>query len=238
MPSLHGVCVCVCGGGGGGGGEEAKFFHNVWVTWPRWQQCPYMVKTFENLKISEIEWPMTLTLVCSIRLRFYHLHLFKVDLDLFLQQGQIWLFGLLYGKKGKLNFSEAVVAYDIKVDICNHLELEGQSFIVDLCPGCFRFSIFIFSKTALLFERLWSLCWMGVWKFVNGFWVKWSRWPPCHYMVKIFSRTKCRTLNLVSTIRYPGSTKFIQMVTLGWPWSILWQGQIWSLRLCMRKRQN
>ena len=27
------------------------------------------------------------------------------------------------------------------------------------------------------------------------------------------------------------TTKFAQMMTLGWPWPILWQGQIWSLML-------
>ena len=36
---------------------------------------------------------------------------------------------------------------------------------------------------------------------------------------------------LVCSIRYSSTSKFIQMMTLSWPWPILWQGQIWSLML-------
>ena len=34
--------------------------------------------------------------------------------------------------------------------------------------------------------------------------------------------------NLVCSIGYSGTTKFLQMMILGWPWPILQQGQIWS----------
>ena len=34
---------------------------------------------------------------------------------------------------------------------------------------------------------------------------------------------------LVCIIGCSSTTKFAQMTTLGWPWPILWQGQIWSL---------
>ena len=37
--------------------------------------------------------------------------------------------------------------------------------------------------------------------------------------------------NLVCIIRCSSTTKFAQMMTLGWPWPILQQGQIWSLML-------
>ena len=30
-------------------GESWKFILISWFTWPRWQPCPYMVKTFNNL---------------------------------------------------------------------------------------------------------------------------------------------------------------------------------------------
>ena len=36
--------------------------------------------------------------------------------------------------------------------------------------------------------------------------------------------------NLVCSIVYASTTKIIQIMTLGWPWPILCQGQIWSLR--------
>ena len=36
---------------------------------------------------------------------------------------------------------------------------------------------------------------------------------------------------LVCSIRYSSATKFVQMMTLGWPWPILQQGKIWSFML-------
>ena len=41
---------------------------------------------------------------------------------------------------------------------------------------------------------------------------------------------------LVCSIGYSNTTKFVQMMTLGWPWPILRQGQIWSLMLLYGKR--
>ena len=37
--------------------------------------------------------------------------------------------------------------------------------------------------------------------------------------------------NLVCSIVYWSTTKVVQIMTLGWPWPILRQGQIWSHRL-------
>ena len=37
--------------------------------------------------------------------------------------------------------------------------------------------------------------------------------------------------NLVCSIMYASTTKIVQFMTLGWPWSNLRQGQIWSHRL-------
>ena len=42
--------------------------------------------------------------------------------------------------------------------------------------------------------------------------------------------------NLVCNIVYGSTTKFIQIMTLGWPWPILRQGQIWSHRLLYGKK--
>ena len=41
---------------------------------------------------------------------------------------------------------------------------------------------------------------------------------------------------LVGIIRCSSTTKFAQMMTLGWPWYILRQGQIWSHMLLYRKK--
>ena len=43
--------------------------------------------------------------------------------------------------------------------------------------------------------------------------------------------------NLICSIRDFGTTKFVQMMTLGWPWSFIQQGQIRSLGLLYGKRQ-
>ena len=42
--------------------------------------------------------------------------------------------------------------------------------------------------------------------------------------------------NLVCGIGCSSTTKFIQMMTLGWPWPILRQGEIWSLMLLYGKK--
>ena len=42
--------------------------------------------------------------------------------------------------------------------------------------------------------------------------------------------------NLVCSIVYASTTKIIQILTLGWPWYILRQGQIWSHRLLYGKK--
>ena len=42
--------------------------------------------------------------------------------------------------------------------------------------------------------------------------------------------------NLIGSIVYVSTTKVVQIMTLGWPWSILHQGQIWSHRLLCGKK--
>ena len=42
--------------------------------------------------------------------------------------------------------------------------------------------------------------------------------------------------NLVCSIGCSSITNYVQMMTLGWPWPILRQGQIWPFTLCMGKR--
>ena len=41
---------------------------------------------------------------------------------------------------------------------------------------------------------------------------------------------------LVCSIGYSSTTKFVQMMTLGWQWHILQQGHIWSLMLLYGKK--
>ena len=87
-----------------------------------------------------------------------------------------------------------------------------------------------------------SLCWMREWRFVHGIWVTWSRWLPCSHMVKTFENLllRSRMADELETWYTSLGTRalliFFQIVTLGWPWPILLQGQIWSLRLLCGKK--
>ena len=45
---------------------ERTFVHGVWVTWPRWPQCPYMVKTLKKSLSPEPKGQWPCGLVCSI----------------------------------------------------------------------------------------------------------------------------------------------------------------------------
>ena len=43
---------------------------------------------------------------------------------------------------------------------------------------------------------------------------------------------------LVCSFVYASTTKIAQIMTLGWPWPVLCQGQIWSDRLLCGKSEN
>ena len=44
--------------------------------------------------------------------------------------------------------------------------------------------------------------------------------------------------NLLRSIMYGRTTKVIQIMTLGWPWLVLCQGQIWSYRFLYGKKRK
>ena len=73
-------------------------------------------------------------------------------------------------------------------------------------------------------------------------WVTWPTWPQCLYMVKTVKKSSSPEAidwwpwNLVCSFVYASTTKVVQIMTLGWPWSILRQGQIWSHRLIDGKK--
>ena len=73
-------------------------------------------------------------------------------------------------------------------------------------------------------------------------WVTWPTWPPCPYMVKTLKKSSSPEAigrwpwKLVCSIVYASITKVVQIMTLGWPWHILRQGQIWSHRLVYGKK--
>ena len=71
---------------------------------------------------------------------------------------------------------------------------------------------------------IWRLLRMGERKFVQMVLVTWPRWPPRPYMVKTLKKSSSPEpegrwpWDLVCSIRVVGPTKFVQMMTLGWPW--------------------
>ena len=113
-----------------------------------------------------------------------------------------------------------------------------RSFI-DLGLRSLRFYIFKLLFLRNLLDRLkpnfmWSFSVMGERKSVQMVHVTWPRWPPFTIYgknMKNSSSLEPKDLwpwKFVCSIGYSSTTKFIQMMTLGWPWSILWLSQIWS----------
>ena len=90
---------------------------------------------------------------------------------------------------------------------------------------------------------MWSSLWMGEQKFLQMVLVTWPRWPPCPYRVKILKHLlrNQRADDLVTWYAVSGARllpNFVQIMTLGWPWPILRQGQIYCLMLSYGKKVN
>ena len=183
---------------------ERKFVQMVQVTWPRWPPCPYMVTTLKNFLLwnqmaDDLESWYT---VSGTRVL---LSLFKwcpwVDVDLF------------YGK--------------VKFD-SNLKQWIFSSPIIFLVSSTLL-NIF-FSETTGLIEAKFHMesPWDGIMKVGSngpGHMIKMATMPI--YMVKtlkIFSAPESNgqwPWNFICSIRCPSTTKFVQMMTLDWPWLIL-----------------
>ena len=97
-------------------------------------------------------------------------------------------------------------------------------------------SIFLNFISSITIRQMWSLLGMGDRKLVQMVQVTWLRWPPCPYMVKTFKissslepKGKCHW-NLVCSIEYSRTTKYVQIMPLVWPW--LFYGKIKFGPLC------
>ena len=124
----------------------------------------------------------------------------------------------------------------------NLCKYQRSRTFIDLGPRSLRFNIFkhLFLRNSWANWRqifMWSLYRMGEQKCVQTVQVTWPVWPPCSYMVKTLKKSSSLEpkgqwpSKLVCSIGYSSTTKFVQMMTLVWPWPILWQGQIWTLML-------
>ena len=108
------------------------------------------------------------------------------------------------------------------------------------CDCISSWSLLIFLLCQSKSNFIWSLHGMGERKFVQTVQVTWPIWPPRLYMVKILKNLQNQKgrwpLKLVCSIKCSNTTKFVQMMTLSWPWPTLQQGQIWSLMLLYGKK--
>ena len=104
--------------------------------------------------------------------------------------------------------------------VCQHFQISPLKLLVQLKPNFMS-----------------SLLGTGQQKFVQTVLVTWPRWPPCPYMVKtlkyllLWNQKGWWLWNFVCNIGCLSTTKFVQMMTLGWSWPILRQCQFWSLML-------
>ena len=102
---------------------EQKHLQMVQVTWPKWPQCPYMLKTFK--KSSSLEptykgrWPWNL--VCTIE---YYLESVQMMLTMtcFMARSNLATYAFVWEKVKTMDFSETIVVYDIKVGRCSQLK--------------------------------------------------------------------------------------------------------------------
>ena len=240
----------------------------VYVTWPRWPPCPYIVKSFKNLlflnqKADDLESSYA-ALVTRVLPNLFKRWLW-VDLYIFYSKVKFGLFCFYMGKCLSCRFprnywslwGESWYIYSQINEYIMIYETQPRSMsFTDLCPRSLRFNIFklLFKKKKkkkkpfeakfhkkpawdVKLNFIKSLHGMLGWKFIQIFWVTWPRWLPGPYMVKtlknlLLSEPRVRwPWNLVYSNAYSSTTKFVQMMTPGWPWPFLWHVQICFLML-------
>ena len=144
-----------------------------------------------------------------------------------------------------------------------YINIKGQGHSVTLVQGHSDSTFFILGrlKPSFMFQHFQTSNFFS-WKTARPIEAKFHLEPQWDRGTKICSNglghmTKMATMSIYSNnmknssslepkgrgpwtfvccIGYSSSTKFIQMMTLGWPGPILWQGQIWSpMRLYGKK---
>ena len=149
-----------------------------------------------------------------------------------------------------MDFSETIVSK--LVDAVNYMStwtfmnIKGQGHPLTLVEGhsYSPFSNFFFLETAWPIEAKFYVeyPWDGatkVWSNGLGHMNKMAAMPIYSKNLKKSSSLEPKSRwprKLVCSIRYSSTTKFVQMMTLGWPWPILWLGQNWSLMLLYGKK--
>ena len=162
-----------------------------------------------------------------------------LTLTYFMARSNLASYAFVWEKGNIMDFSETVVVYDVKVFIfmqlnayMNLCEYQRLRLFNDLRPMSLSFNIFklLCSETARSIEAKfhmdppWGVRNEG---FVQMFQVTW----PCPYMVKNFKNLLLRNQeadDLETGIQHRVHEYYqcFHMMTMGWPWPFLWQGQI------------
>ena len=168
-----------------------------------------------------------------------------VDLDLFYTKVKFGHIGFCMGKSENYLFfgnycslgSQSCLKHSAKW--LNEVEYQRSRSFFDLVKGHSDLNVKTFFSQRQLGhlkpKLIWKLKGEWEWNFIQMRWVTWQSWPPCPYMVKMLKNLLQKQdqwpWNLVCSIVYASTIKVVQIMTLGWPWPILRQGQIWLHRL-------
>ena len=131
---------------------EWKFVQMVYVTWPIWPPCPYMVKTLK-IFFSGTKRPVTLKVGMQHRVLEYFQVCStddpKLTLTYFTARSTLILYAFVWEKGKIMDFSETIVVCDIKVgrfsllnEYMNHYEYQRSRPVTELRPRSLRFNIF------------------------------------------------------------------------------------------------
>ena len=222
----------------------------------RWQPCPYMVKIFKKV-FSGTKRPMTLKADMQHRVLEYYQVCSNDDsgLTYFMAMSNFLPHAFVREEGKTIKFSETIVVYNIKVGRCSQLNEYLKLMSIKGCDHSLtsvqisQINIFNFFSS-ITTGPIEAKChvephWGGGTNVCSN--------GPGHMtkiaVMPIDGKTflKSSTLepkgrwpwHLVCSIEFSSTTNFVQMMSLGWPWPILRQGQIWSpMLLCGKKLNN
>ena len=125
------------------------------------------------------------------------------------------------------------------------MNIKGQGHSLTLVQGQSdsTFSNFFFLETAwpieakFYVEPPWDRC-MKIWSNGLGHLTKMAAMSCMVKPKKSLQPKGWWPWELVCSIRYSSTSKFVQVMTLGWPWPILRQSQIWSPMLLYGEKCN
>ena len=134
------------------GRGEWKFVQTVYVTWPVWPPCPYMVKTLKNLllwnqKANDLE---SLYAASGTQvLPSWSNDDPELTLTYFTARSNLIPYAFVWEKGKIMDFSETIVVYDFKVgrfsllnEYMNHYEYQRSGSFIEFRPRSLRFNIF------------------------------------------------------------------------------------------------